>query len=109
MVSVVTRARARACPMTSRTAITFWAGIFSPQTIGVGRFQVVAKYGEATYDYPTGTFDVDQTTSELDLNYIIKGSNARISLFYIDVDFSPTAAQVVPDITQVGIGLQVQI
>jgi hypothetical protein len=84
-------------------------GYLFPQPVGIGRFQIVAKYGETTYDYLPGVFDIDQTTSEVDLSYIIKGSNARISLFYIDVDFSPTAVQVTPDRTQIGIGLQVQI
>ncbi len=84
-------------------------GYLFPQPVGIGRFQVVAKYGETTYDYLPGLFDIDQTTSEVDLNYIIKGSNARISLFYIDVDYSPTALDVRPDRTQIGIGLQLQI
>jgi hypothetical protein len=80
-----------------------------PQSVGIGRFQLLAKYGETTYDYLPGVFDIDQTTSEVDLNYIIKGSRARISLFYIDVDFSPAALDVMPDRTQIGIGLQLQI
>jgi hypothetical protein len=84
-------------------------GFIFPQPVGIGRFQVVAKYGETTYDYVPGVFDIDQTTSEVDVHYIIKGTRARISLFYIDVDFSPTAAQVAPDRTQIGVGLQLQM
>jgi hypothetical protein len=76
-----------------------------PQTVGMGRFQVLAKYGEATYDYAAFT-DVDQTTTELNLNYLIKDFNARISLFYIDSSFDPNLGF---DLKQMGVGLQVQI
>jgi hypothetical protein len=80
-----------------------------PQVVGIGRFQIVGKYGEATFDYPGATPDVDQTTSELNLTYLMKEFNARVSLFYIDIDRSPTSGLVAPDVTQLGIGLQVQI
>jgi hypothetical protein len=52
---------------------------------------------------------VDQTTTEINLNYIIRDFNARVSLFYINVDYKPTSAFVAPDVTQIGLGLQVQI
>src|SRR5690606_19484435 len=42
-----------------------------PAEIGIGKLQVLAKHGEATYDFATGP-DVDQTTTELNLNYIIR-------------------------------------
>lgn len=79
-----------------------------PAQIGIGRLQALAKYAKATFDY-TGGFDVDQTTTELNLNYIIKEFNARVSLFVIDVDMSPTAVFVRPDGTTMGLGLQIQI
>lgn len=79
-----------------------------PAQIGIGNLQVVGKWAEASFDYATG-IDVDQTTIELDLNYIIKEFNARISLFVIDVDMSPTSVLVRPDGTTMGLGLQVQI
>jgi hypothetical protein len=79
-----------------------------PAQVGIGKFQVLAKHGEATYDFATGA-DVDQTTSELNINYVIKDFNARVSLFYINVDFKPTSTLVAPDVTQIGLGLQVQI
>ncbi|HEY0680766.1 MAG TPA: porin [Steroidobacter sp.] len=76
-----------------------------PQTVGIGKFQVLAKHGETTYDYgPLG--DVDQTTSELNLTYLIKDFNARVTLFYIDSSFDPNLGR---DNTQIGVGLQVQI
>jgi hypothetical protein len=79
-----------------------------PSQIGIGKLQVLAKVGEATYDYVVGS-DVDQTTTEVNLNYIIKDFNARVSLFYINVDNSPASLAVAPDYTQLGLGLQVQI
>jgi hypothetical protein len=50
--------------------------------------------------------DVDQTTAELDLTYLIKQFNARVTLFYIDSSFDPNLGR---DNTQIGVGLQVQI
>ncbi|WP_129782148.1 porin [Peristeroidobacter soli] len=76
-----------------------------PQTVGIGKFQVLAKVGESTYDYQFGS-DVDQTTTELNLNYLIKDFNARVSLFYIDSSFDPNLGR---DNTQIGVGLQVQL
>ena len=80
-----------------------------PMELGIGKLQVLAKIAEATFDFPGAIADVDQTTTELNLNYIIKDFNARISLFVIDVDMSPTSVFVRPDGTQMGLGLQVQI
>lgn len=76
-----------------------------PQTVGIGKFQVLAKYGVATYDYAAFS-DVDQTTTELDLTYLIKDFNARVTLFYIDSSFDPNLGF---DAKQIGVGLQVQI
>ena len=42
-------------------------------------------------------------TSELNLNYIIKAFNARLSLFYLDQSFEDA------DSTQLGLGLQLQM
>jgi hypothetical protein len=81
------------------------AAYIFPAVVGVGRFQVLGKYGEATYKY-TGVGDVKLKTTELDLNYVMKQFNARASLFYINSDYSgggPT------DSSQIGLGLQVQI
>jgi hypothetical protein len=79
-----------------------------PTEVGIGKFQVLAKYGKTKYDYVTNP-DVDQKTSELNINYIIKDFKARISLFYLDVDLSPTSIFVRPDGKRIGLGLQVQI
>lgn len=76
-----------------------------PQVVGIGKFQVLGKYGEATYE-DTVIGDVDQKTAEFNLNYIIDEFKARISLFYIDVSFDPNTGG---DVKQMGIGLQVQM
>lgn len=80
------------------------AYLFAP-VVGIGRFQVLGKYGESTYEGGGfGGADQDLETLELNLNYIIKGQNARISLFYIDQELEFSNG-----ITQIGLGLQVQI
>jgi len=75
-----------------------------PAEVGIGKFQVLGKYAQATYDF-FGT-DLDQDTIELNVNYLIKQFNARISLFYIDTSFDPNVGG---DTKSMGLGLQVQI
>jgi hypothetical protein len=75
-----------------------------PQEVGIGKFQLLGKYGTVTHEYLLG--DVDQDTLELNVNYLIKTFNARVSLFYIDKSFDPSIAA---DSTQIGLGLQVQL
>jgi hypothetical protein len=86
-----------------------------PQVIGVGKFQVLAKYGETTFDntvfsldgLPFATAgDVDLETFEFNVNYIIKDFNARISLFYVDQSADPDLGL---DAKQYGIGIQLQL
>jgi hypothetical protein len=74
-----------------------------PQPVGIGRFQVLGKYGQATYDLVSG--EVEQKTSEVDLNYVLKQFNARVSVFYINTQYDDAT----PDKKQFGLGLQVQI
>lgn len=76
-----------------------------PHAVGIGRFQLLGKYGEATYEGVIAS-DLDQKTTELDLNYIIKSFNARVSLYYIDISFDPDTGT---DSRQIGLGLQVQM
>lgn len=76
-----------------------------PQVVGIGKFQVLAKYGTSTQELPGPTPDIDWDTLELNLNYIIKDQAARIQLFYLDKDFSRTLI----DSKQIGIGLQIQM
>jgi len=75
-----------------------------PGSAGPGKFQVLGKYGQATYDF--GPVNLDQDTIEIDVNYIIKTFNARISLYYLDKSFDPNVAG---DSTTIGIGLQIQM
>lgn len=75
-----------------------------PQVVGIGKFQVLGKFATTTYDF-FGT-DLDQDTLELNVNYLIKDFNARISLFYIDTSFDPNVGG---DSKSMGLGLQVQI
>jgi len=74
-----------------------------PQPVGIGKFQVLGKYGETTYDFVTG--DAKQKTGEFDLNYVLKQFNARVSVFYINTEYDNAT----PDRKQFGLGLQVQI
>ncbi len=84
-----------------------------PQPLGIGKLQFLAKVGKTKYDFLT-TPDVDQKTTELNINYIIKAFNARISLFYLNSKFSPqvvtpVANRIVPDYKAYGLGLQIQM
>jgi hypothetical protein len=75
-----------------------------PAQVGIGNVQVLGKFGETTYEFATG--DLDQQTFELNVNYIMKGFNARAFLFYIDKSWDPDQAA---DGKQIGLGLQIQI
>jgi hypothetical protein len=79
-----------------------------PMEVGIGKFQLLAKYAKATFDF-AATPDVDQKTMEFDFNYIIKQFNARISVFYIDTTFSPNAPGIMKDNKSYGVGLQIQM
>jgi hypothetical protein len=72
--------------------------------VGPGKLQLLAKYGQATYDFFGA--DLDQDTLEFDVNYLIKTFNARISLYYLDKSFDP---EVGGDTSTVGLGLQIQM
>lgn len=72
---------------------TGYALYLIPQEIGIGRFQPYARY---TWIQPTGSTNRKET--EVGVNYIIAGHNARISAFwqYGDlatkgINYSPTA------------------
>jgi hypothetical protein len=76
-----------------------------PGEAGPGKFQVLGKFGTANYDYGL-LGDIDQDTLEVDLNYIIKSFNARISLYYLDKSFDPDVGA---DSSTIGLGLQIQM
>jgi len=75
-----------------------------PGAAGPGKFQVLAKYGQANFEFEG--FDLDQDTMEFDVNYLIKTFNARISLYYLDKSFDP---EVGSDSQTIGLGLQIQM
>jgi hypothetical protein len=82
-----------------------------PQVVGIGRIQALLKAGEATFEFPV-IGDVDQETTEVNINYIIRDFKARIGLFYVDVDFKPNSTGVIgipSDSKQFGVLFQVQI
>ncbi|MES1263352.1 MAG: hypothetical protein ABUL69_03275, partial [Peristeroidobacter soli] len=80
------------------------AAYLFPGSAGPGKFQVLGKFGQANYDFVG--FDLDQDTFEVDVNYIIKTCNARISLYYLDKSFDP---EVGGDTSTIGLGLQIQM
>jgi len=83
-------------------------GYLFPMPVGPGKFQLLGKYGTTTYKFDDGeggTTSVDHDTLELNLNYLIKAFNARVSLFYIDKSFTGPAT----DSKQIGLGLQIQM
>jgi hypothetical protein len=88
-----------------------WYGLASylfPQVIGIGKFQVLAKYAHAKYEFDTGPAPDDtQKTKDFELNYIIKDFKARVSLYY--TDFSYDHQIVAADHKQFGLGLQLQL
>jgi len=78
-----------------------------PQMVGVGRFEVLGKFGKARFrdGLTLLNIDYDQKTSEVNLNYVIKQFNARVMLFYKDTRFDVVRANT----KQVGVGIQLQI
>jgi hypothetical protein len=74
-----------------------------PQPIGPGKLQLLGKFGTTTYEGIAGANDVDQDTLELNVNYIIKSFNARVSLFYLDKSYSEAT---VYDTQSIGLGVQ---
>jgi hypothetical protein len=79
-----------------------------PQVVGIGRFQPLVKYAHANYTFDTGPTPTDtQKTVDVELNYIIKQFNARLSLYYLDVKYDHDVAGI--DHKVVGLGLQLQM
>jgi len=78
-----------------------------PKLVGAGRFEVLAKSGKARFREGRTAADgnFDQTTTELNLNYVIKQFNSRLMIFFQDTRF--TAVR--PDSKRVGVGVQLQM
>jgi hypothetical protein len=90
----------------SRGAYVLGSFMF-PQPVGMGKIEILGKYGEASFARGATAADIyyTQKTSEANLNYVIKEFNARVMSFYKNYNFS--ARQ--PDFWQVGLGLQIQM
>ncbi len=86
-----------------------WYGLAAylfPQQVGIGKVQLLGKYGAARFNDTVGEGpEYEQTTMEFNVNYLIKTFDARISLFYKDTKLDAG----LPDSTQIGIGVQLQI
>ena len=79
-----------------------------PQVVGIGKFQPLIKYAHANYTFDTGPNPTDsQRTFDVELNYIMKSFNARMSLYYLDIKYDHDVAGI--DHKVVGIGLQLQL
>jgi hypothetical protein len=79
------------------------AGYLFPAQMGIGKFQILGKYGETDYTL-TGPDDTLKTT-EIDLNYVIKEFNARMSLYYLDKSYDRATIGG----SVIGLGLQIQM
>ncbi len=78
-----------------------------PGVIGKGRMQLLGKFGNATFERGITILDVDydQTTTELNLNYVMKEHNSRVMFFFKNTDFSAVRQS----FKQVGVGFQIQM
>ena len=83
------------------------AAYLFPETSGPGQFELLAKYGLATFsqDRNAAYPNFDQKTSEVNFNYILNEFNARVMVFFKKTDY--TAVRM--DDTQIGVGLQIQM
>ena len=83
-----------------------WYGLVAylfPAQVGIGKFQILGKYGTSTHERSGG--DVEWDTLEVNLNYIIKQFNARLMMFYKDTRFDAVR----PDFKQFGVAVQIQM
>jgi hypothetical protein len=74
-----------------------------PKPVGMGKFEILGKFAKAAS--MGQKLSVDQKTTEVNFNYVIKQFNARVMTFYKDTRFN----KLTPNFWQLGIGLQVQI
>ncbi len=80
------------------------ASLLFPKVVGYGKFEILGKFAKA--DFTQGaTPSYNQKTTEVNLNYVMKQFNARISAFGQRVNFSRGRT----DFWIAGIGLQIQM
>jgi len=83
------------------------AAYLFPETGGPGQFEILGKYGIASFSQDRSAMyqDFDQKTTEVDLNYIMNQFNARLMIFFKKTDYTAVRLNDV----QVGVGLQIQM
>jgi Phosphate-selective porin O and P len=84
-----------------------------PQVVGIGKFELLAKYSKSTYDFDNeddiALGSVGQKTDVAELGYVIKEFNARVSLFYNKVEFDANNVAGLKSYRLFGVGLQLQM
>jgi hypothetical protein len=88
----------------SHGAYVLGAYLFPKMGEQPGQLQVLGKFAKANFEDGI-TQDYDQTTTEFNVNYILKEFNARVMFFFRNTDFSAVR----PDSKAVGVGLQIQM
>jgi len=78
-----------------------------PIVIGEGKFQLLGKVAHTDYDYASGITSDTQRTTDIELNYIIKDFNARVSLYYLDINYLNQVAG--ENHKELGLGVQLQM
>jgi hypothetical protein len=83
------------------------AAYLFPNMIGTGKFQLLGKYAVANFSGGLTPLDsdYDQTTTEVNLNYVFKEFNGRLMFFFQNTDFSAVKQSG----NKVGVGLQIQM
>jgi len=72
--------------LTGATPSNGWYGLGAyvfPEVVGIGKFQLLAKYSEKKLDATATVASYKVKTTEADVNYIIKSFNARVGLYYL--------------------------
>ena len=90
--------------LTGTTDSDGWYGLGSylfPQVIGYGKIQVLGKYSQKTVD--SVPFEDKIKTTEVNVNYIIKGFNARVGFYFLN------QSDDLLDVTKKEYGLKLQL
>jgi len=95
--------------LSSTTHSDGWYALASylfPQVIGIGKFQLLGKYSDKTFDATAVTPSNHLKTDELNVNYIIKEFSARVGAYYLNqADDLPG----LPSKKEIGLKLQLQM
>ena len=95
--------------LSSTTHSDGWYALASylfPEVIGIGKFQLLGKYSDKTFDATALTPSNHMKTDEINVNYIIKEFSARVGAYYLNqADDLPSA----PSKKEIGLKLQLQM